>query len=167
MDHCSCSSGKVYEECCGQFISGKKKPKTAEQLMRARYTAHSRTEVDFIINTLHPSRRKDESPKEIRQWCESTKWKTFEIVLLEEGGEDDNEGVVEFKATYTSKDIKGEMHDGVHHEIAEFKKVKGEWFFWDGRPPRQEPFRHEEKQTGLNEPCPCGSGKKFKRCCGR
>lgn len=24
-----------------------------------------------------------------------------------------------------------------------------------------------EKKTGRNEPCPCGSGKKFKNCCGR
>jgi len=24
----------------------------------------------------------------------------------------------------------------------------------------------KEKQTGRNEPCPCGSGKKFKKCCG-
>jgi uncharacterized protein YchJ len=24
----------------------------------------------------------------------------------------------------------------------------------------------KEKQTGRNEPCPCGSGKKYKKCCG-
>ena len=25
----------------------------------------------------------------------------------------------------------------------------------------------EAEQTGRNEPCPCGSGKKFKKCCGK
>lgn len=29
-----------------------------------------------------------------------------------------------------------------------------------------EPFRREEKKIGRNDPCPCGSGKKYKRCCG-
>jgi uncharacterized protein YecA (UPF0149 family) len=24
----------------------------------------------------------------------------------------------------------------------------------------------EARTTGRNEPCPCGSGKKYKRCCG-
>lgn len=27
-------------------------------------------------------------------------------------------------------------------------------------------FRHAQARTGRNEPCPCGSGKKYKRCCG-
>lgn len=26
--------------------------------------------------------------------------------------------------------------------------------------------RTAEKKVGRNEPCPCGSGKKFKKCCG-
>lgn len=31
----------------------------------------------------------------------------------------------------------------------------------------QEPFVREEPKVGRNEPCPCGSGKKYKKCCGR
>ncbi|MCW8829030.1 MAG: UPF0149 family protein [Gammaproteobacteria bacterium] len=27
------------------------------------------------------------------------------------------------------------------------------------------PFSHSEPQVGRNDPCPCGSGKKFKKCC--
>ncbi|MGO9124867.1 MAG: SEC-C metal-binding domain-containing protein [Terriglobales bacterium] len=26
--------------------------------------------------------------------------------------------------------------------------------------------RHNAPKVGRNEPCPCGSGKKYKRCCG-
>ena len=26
---------------------------------------------------------------------------------------------------------------------------------------------HVEKKPGRNDPCPCGSGKKYKNCCGR
>jgi preprotein translocase subunit SecA len=30
-----------------------------------------------------------------------------------------------------------------------------------------EPYRRTEPKVGRNEPCPCGSGKKYKKCCGR
>jgi preprotein translocase subunit SecA len=33
----------------------------------------------------------------------------------------------------------------------------------DGKPA---PMRREGRKIGRNEPCPCGSGKKYKRCCG-
>ena len=32
---------------------------------------------------------------------------------------------------------------------------------------RREPVRRSGKKTGRNDPCPCGSGKKYKNCCGR
>lgn len=28
------------------------------------------------------------------------------------------------------------------------------------------PFRRDENKVGRNDPCPCGSSKKFKKCCG-
>lgn len=30
-----------------------------------------------------------------------------------------------------------------------------------------EPYQRETKKIGRNDPCPCGSGKKYKKCCGR
>lgn len=30
-----------------------------------------------------------------------------------------------------------------------------------------EPYRRNQPKVGRNEPCPCGSGKKFKKCCGQ
>lgn len=33
--------------------------------------------------------------------------------------------------------------------------------------PAPEPVRREEPKVGRNEPCPCGSGRKFKDCCGK
>ena len=32
---------------------------------------------------------------------------------------------------------------------------------------REPPARREEPKVGRNDPCPCGSGKKYKKCCGR
>ncbi len=31
----------------------------------------------------------------------------------------------------------------------------------------QEPVRRATAKVGRNDDCPCGSGKKYKRCCGR
>lgn len=34
-------------------------------------------------------------------------------------------------------------------------------------PPPVEPIRKEKQEVGRNDPCPCGSGKKYKKCCGK
>jgi len=34
-------------------------------------------------------------------------------------------------------------------------------------PAKKNPVKREEKKVGRNAPCPCGSGKKYKKCCGR
>lgn len=34
-------------------------------------------------------------------------------------------------------------------------------------PQKVETVRREEPKVGRNDPCPCGSGKKYKKCCGR
>jgi len=37
----------------------------------------------------------------------------------------------------------------------------------DGEPQKKKPVRRTNEKTGRNDPCPCGSGKKFKKCCGK
>ena len=36
----------------------------------------------------------------------------------------------------------------------------------EDEPPAAMPFRREAEKIGRNDPCPCGSGKKYKKCCG-
>ncbi len=36
-----------------------------------------------------------------------------------------------------------------------------------GEDEKPQPVRRKSKKVGRNEPCPCGSGKKYKKCCGR
>jgi preprotein translocase subunit SecA len=41
-------------------------------------------------------------------------------------------------------------------------------FSGSGAPPaKKTPKRNPKKKVGRNAPCPCGSGKKYKHCCGR
>jgi preprotein translocase subunit SecA len=51
-------------------------------------------------------------------------------------------------------------------EISESRRVQGEVAGRDTREQKREPVR-TEKTAGRNDPCPCGSGKKYKNCCGQ
>ena len=52
------------------------------------------------------------------------------------------------------------------HEIAGFKKFDDEWKYVAGNV-IPTTVKRVCKKVGRNEPCPCGSGKKYKNCCGR
>ena len=158
---CPCQSGRTIKQCCEPVITGRKKAETAEQLMRARYTAYTQIAMDFIMETHDPKTRSDFDMKSNREWAETTKWKGLEILKTEHGGLDEEFGTVEFKATY-------ETDEGltVHHELSTFRKQDGVWFFSDGKTPAVETVVRSEAKVGRNNPCPCGSGKKYKKCCG-
>jgi SEC-C motif-containing protein len=129
--------------------------------MRSRYTAYVRKEIPYLLSTLHPDHRKDYDEKNTRTWAESSEWHKLEIIRTEAGGPDDTEGKVEFKASFTQA---GKKID--HHELATFRKEDGHWYFVSGEGPAPKPVVRSAPKVGRNDPCPCGSGKKFKKCCG-
>ena len=86
----------------------------------------------------------------------------MEIVATEKGTEQDDEGLVEFIARYS---VNGT--DFEHHERSYFQRIDGEWKFIDGELVKPEPIVRESPKVGRNDPCPCGSGKKYKKCCGK
>ncbi|MEN8006896.1 MAG: YchJ family protein [Candidatus Krumholzibacteriota bacterium] len=159
---CPCGTKLDFGDCCGPVIKGERAAATAEELMRARYTAYSRVEMDFLQQSVHPDFRKDEDAEGARDWAENSQWHGLEILATESGGPEDETGTVEFVASYT---YGGE--DKQYHEVAEFRREEGDWKFTEGRPGTKKPVVREEPKTGRNDPCLCGSGKKFKRCCGR
>jgi SEC-C motif-containing protein len=160
MADCPCGSGRSYAECCGPIIRGTVKAKTAEALMRARYSAFAKEEIDFLTSSLHPKARADHNPDEVRAWARSATWLGFEIKALDAGTEKDDQGFVEFVARYKVQDKV--VH---HHERAEFAREEDEWQFVDGKTVAQVPLYRDEPKVGRNDPCPCGSGKKYKKCC--
>ena len=160
MDECPCCSGKDYSECCGALILGKRSAETAEQLMRSRYTAYAKVKTDYLLKSTHPDQRADFNEKEISNWARNSEWHGLEIINIKNGGHDDTEGTVEFIATYSQNGVKRN-----HHELALFKKLNDDWFFEDGGMVSQKPVVRSSPRTGRNNPCPCGSGKKYKKCC--
>lgn len=160
MDQCPCGLEADFSFCCGPLISGEKKADTPEELMRSRYSAYVKLEMDYLLSTTHPSQRSSHDPKATRDWAESSEWNGLDIVSTHKGGPVDIEGTVEFIAKYRQK---GERRE--HHELAVFKKVDDTWYFEDGHPVTPKQIVRETPKVGRNEPCPCGSGKKYKKCC--
>lgn len=163
MSLCPCGSGADFDPCCGRYLDGAEEPATAEQLMRARYAAHTCARMDFVKKTHHPDTADEFDEKGARAWAEESSWLGLEIIAAEAGQASDTTGTVEFLARF--KDAEGDAHE--HHEISLFEKVGGAWRFRDGESPgNRVPYRNTEPRIGRNDPCRCGSGKKFKKCCG-
>jgi len=158
---CPCGSGQTLADCCQPIIAGERAAASAEALMRARYSAYTQVEVDFLVASLHPDQREEHDPEHMRAWAESADWHGLEILATEAGGPDDDAGTVEFVAAYS---YEGELER--HHERASFTRHEGDWYFVAGEKVIARPFVREQPKVGRNEPCICGSGRKYKRCCG-
>jgi len=150
LEKCPCGSGLAYTACCEPFIKGTKDAPTAETLMRARYTSY-----------VERDERDEVSIEETRKWSQESTWLGLKIVSTKKGGAADDTGIVDFIASYSSKGLKEE-----YHEVAEFKKNNGQWFYDKGTVVPTRIVRDTPK-VGRNDPCPCGSGKKYKVCHGK
>jgi SEC-C motif-containing protein len=161
MSLCLCGSNTPADACCGPILAGDVKSPTAEALMRARYCAFAGVNVAFLNESLHPEHRADHDEAATRHWAESSEWLGLEIVATEQGEAGDQTGVVEFIATFKEKGVT--RH---HHERSTFSKVQNQWYFVDGQMVLPTTQINEGPKVGRNDPCPCGSGKKYKKCCG-
>jgi SEC-C motif domain protein len=158
---CPCGSEKSFTQCCGPLLSGKRDAKTAEELMRSRYVAFVKADVAYIERTRHPRSSNEFDEDAVREWAEGSAWKGLAIAGTEAGGEGDETGAVDFVATYEED---GEPLE--HKEHAVFVRHEGRWTFVDGDYVVPETFHRVAPKVGRNDPCPCGSGKKHKKCCG-
>jgi len=158
---CPCGSGLDHTECCTPYIKGETPAPTAEALMRSRYSAYVFKELDYLKKTLAPEAMDGHDDKSVKEWAETAEWIGLTIHDTWAGQPGDEAGIVEFTASYSIDDV--EQH---HRERSEFRFADGKWLYVDGHMVSGPPIRKEHK-VGRNEPCPCGSGKKYKKCCGR
>lgn len=155
MTLCHCGSGADYANCCQPVHHNHAHATTPEQLMRARYCAHVLKLVDFIVATYHPSCHAEQDRADIESSTHSD-WQKLEV-LSTALGNSDNEGFVHFRAHFID-------HNQAYclEERSRFLREEGLWFYIDGEFPQQA----SQAKVGRNDPCPCGSGKKYKKCCG-
>jgi SEC-C motif-containing protein len=148
---CPCGSGKTYEECCGALHVKARKAQTPLELMRSRYSAYVKGNGRYLVDTAVPENRYEADVALIEEHAAHTKWLSLQI--LDDVCSGDS-GMVEFKAFY---DENGSVK--VLHEKSLFAKVDGAWLYAEGT--------LYDTKIGRNDPCPCGSGKKYKKCCAK
>ena len=159
MKKCPCDSGSAFADCCEPYLKGLLNAPTAEALMRSRYSAYVEHTIDYIIDTCTHDDKETIDVKQTKDWSEKSTWLGLKIYSTEKGGVDDTEGMVEFEASYEMGGLKDS-----HHEKANFVKRDGRWLYDQGSVEAKTIVRTAPK-VGRNEPCPCGSGKKYKHCC--
>ncbi|WP_445116805.1 YchJ family protein [Acinetobacter sp. WZC-1] len=149
---CPCGSDELvsYVDCCQRLHSGQSMAATAEQLMRSRYCAFVKHQVDYIVQTTATGQQHGLDRSALEQWSAVNQWLRLEVVSVR-GKLDKTHASVEFRAHY---------HDGeqlrVHHEVSYFVRQGATWYFLDPT---------LALQLTMKQPCLCGSGKKFKQCC--
>ena len=146
---CYCGSGIDKELCCLRFIKNRELVKHPQELMRSRYSAYVLGDGRYLVDTTVAENRYEDDVALINQHAKNTHWLKLEII---KSSKRENIGFVEFKAYY-KEDAK--IH--LHHEKSDFVKIDEVWFYEKGK--------ILDTNIGRNESCPCGSGKKFKRCC--
>ena len=127
MSSCPCGIDDDYTECCEPYHLGHKMPRTAEQLLRARYTAFVVSLPDYIVDTTHPDHQDKGLRTSVVHWMAQTTWDGLEVRKVEGGSESDISGKVEFIANYTHEDKPRK-----HHELSMFRMYKDRWVFCDG-----------------------------------
>lgn len=147
---CSCGSGKKYDTCCGPLIEGRQIAATAEELMRSRYSAFVMQNPLYLLATWAPESR----PAELSLDGNTTKWLGLTILETERGSIDDADGTVTFQARF----LEG-LSLCILEEKSLFIKQSGIWLYRDGE------TNIISRKLSKNGPCPCGSGRKLKRCC--
>jgi SEC-C motif domain protein len=167
MSLCPCRISDVkkleFSDCCEPFITGKKKAPTAETLMRSRYAAYVVKDIDYIDQTQIVLDNESFDKEEARKWADSSEWMGLDIKKTQKGEMNDSTGIVEFVALYKDKQSGTELR---HHETSLFQKVNGDWKFKEGQIHGAQPMKRLQPKVGRNDPCSCGSGKKYKKCCG-
>jgi len=109
----------------------------------------------------------------VDEWCEGY-WRGVQLIQehWDAGGQEMAELLVPILAFTGETHWRG--HDFTHDEMRKIQQaiapnVRAIHAYWLARRAGQEPVRkpvqHGGPRVGRNDPCPCGSGKKYKRCC--
>ncbi len=165
--HCPCGSQRYFNACCGPLLyangsnaqerAARPRATSAEQLMRSRYSAFALGLGDYLLNTTHPSKRHGLNAQDLSEQACTTQWLGLSLHHSRGTGLE-AEGEVSFTARFMEKGCSGALH-----ETSRFLQEEGHWYYLDG----QVNVESSPAKAGRNAPCPCGSGKKYKRCCAR
>lgn len=144
MTDCLCGSGLAATRCCAPYLAGTPAP-TPEALMRSRYVAYAQQRLDYVRDTWHP----DTCPAQLDPDLD-THWRRLQILAT---AAEADQGMVRFRATWQAGNKWGDLE-----ETSNFVREVGRWLYRSGE------VAHHALSPGRNDPCPCGSGRKLKKC---
>jgi len=150
---CPCGRDETFEKCCQPFLTHSAFASTPSTLMRSRYSAYVTKNADYLLATWHADCQAARWRESLEEGFATTKWLGLNVIDALPGKNAD-EGYVEFAARFQEQ---GSEAVQLVHERSRFLRVNERWYYIDGVKP----------QSGRNDSCPCGSGKKYKKCCGR
>lgn len=147
---CPCGSQQPLSTCCARLHAGEP-PTSAEQLMRSRYSAYVLGLIDYLIATTLPAQQAALDRDAMTQWSHRSQWLGLEVEQHRPQPGTPERAQVVFTAHWAD-----EQGTHSHRECSDFVHSAGRWFFIDPS---------VALAAGRNDPCPCGSGLKFKKCC--
>lgn len=126
MKSCVCGRSKLFDKCCGRFLSGEMDAKTPEQLMRSRFSAYALGGYgEYLVSTWLPSPAQDLDAVELSE--KTVDWKRLRIISSSQKGD---KGIVEFKAWFSASPGSEEVE--VMHEVSRFVRIQSRWFYVGG-----------------------------------
>lgn len=115
-----CPCGRAdFGRCCGPILRGAP-ARTAEDLMRARFSAFALGDAAFVAAT---------QAAPLSGPLPAVRWTKLKIERVEGGGSDDATGCVEFRAFF----LAGRKRQ-VLHETSRFARRGGQWIYRDAVP---------------------------------
>lgn len=125
---CPCDSKQKYADCCGAIINGKREATTCLELMKSRYSAYTKADINYLMLSHHSKTRPQlNERKGIKLWAESVRWMQLVILNTWDGNASSQEGFVEFKALYFEDGQIGQIH-----EKSLFQRENGRWVYVSG-----------------------------------
>lgn len=156
---CYCCSNQPFESCCEPYLTGKEKPKTPEALMRSRYSAFVLKDIPYIDATMKGKAKQKADLDQTALWLENVAW--LNLSVKQSKTPTPTTGTVHFVARFQENGEEQQIE-----EVSQFKKIAGSWYYIQGKQANLTSKQGSAEKIGRNEPCSCGSGKKFKHCCG-
>jgi len=135
---CPCGSTRTFLSCCQPIITNDS-AKTAEQLMRSRYSAFVLKNAEYILKTWHPDTRPNDFS------LTTSHWLGLKIITY-------TENTVSFEAAFHSAN-----NVLILLETSRFVCIDKHWRYIDGD--------CSTRPIKRNDKCFCGSHKKYKLCC--
>lgn len=122
-ESCFCGNQLSFSQCCKPYLEAKVSPDTPEKLMRSRYSAYALGGYgEYLLKTWFPPMAKNLTVSELSE--KTQQWINLDVLG---SGQKDNEGWVEFKATYQEEKVKS-----ILHEKSVFTRIGAQWFYIGG-----------------------------------